>query len=87
MSRNIGATRSPKEIVSLGPCWQNPSRRASILGEARKPILEGFSVFETTPLLHGAFPHLSRAGAQPAFSSPIDTTSRAVTAGNMRLVG
>jgi hypothetical protein len=41
-------------------------------------LFERFHLFETTPLLHGAAPCSSGAGAQPAFSSPVKATIRAV---------
>lgn len=64
VSRCIGgAARSPEQFVSLRPCWQNPSFRASILGGARKLILEDFGLFEMTQGDHGALLSVEEGGS------------------------
>jgi hypothetical protein len=42
-----------------------------------KAFIERINLYETTPVWHSAAP-LKRAGAQSAFSSPIEATNRAV---------
>jgi hypothetical protein len=43
----------------------------------RQTLIE-WAVFLETASLHGAAPFLEEAGAQPAFSSPMEATDRAV---------
>jgi hypothetical protein len=77
----IGLPSLSEQFVSL---WSGSKTRSLLslkLGEQCEPILEGYLVFETPPLLlHSALLSMREAGARTAFSSQIKATDRAVMA-------
>ncbi|KRQ98943.1 hypothetical protein CQ12_23960 [Bradyrhizobium jicamae] len=80
-------TGFPQQVVLL-QAWRKPGRLSTdILCKCLKPVPQCFSLFEMTPLMHGALLPFEGAGAQLAFSSPIDTESRAVMQDNDRNIG
>jgi hypothetical protein len=59
--------------------WQQFGFLAQSLRLFGQAFFKGFDLLETASLLlHGAAPLLEWAGAQPAFSSPINAPARAV---------
>jgi hypothetical protein len=69
--------------LSLGDIAQSPLRKhfslsAQHLCDLGKTLFQGLGLFETATLLHALLHSVGGAGAQHAFSSPINTMDRAV---------
>jgi hypothetical protein len=65
------------ELVAHNPRWCALGLFAQAFCLLCQTLIEGGVFFETASL-HGAAPFLEEAGAQPAFSSPMEATDRAV---------
>jgi len=65
------------ELVAHNPRWCALGLFSQAFCLLRQTLIEG-RVFSETVSLHGAAPFLEEAGAQPAFSSPMEATDRAV---------
>ena len=65
------------EMVANNPRWRALGLFAQAFCPFRQTLIE-WGVFLETASLHGAAPFLEEAGAQPALSSPVEATGRAV---------
>src|SRR5690242_7677062 len=73
MGRCIGAPRLAQQFVSLNSGVEEFGPFPRLLCERDQSILERHCSDKTTPFRHGAAPCSDKAGAQSAFSSPMNT--------------
>jgi hypothetical protein len=80
MGADLGLACPADKPLSLNSRRRTLGLFSQALGFVGETFFERWHLFETASvLLHGAPPCFEGAGAQPAFSSPINATIRAVT--------
>jgi hypothetical protein len=77
VSAGFGLSCEPQELVPLNTWLDFPGLLAQALGLLQEPLIQRNEVFERASF-HGAAP-FHWAGAQPAFSSPMNAKGCAVT--------